>query len=238
MPKTNVCKMSPYDLWNLIFNEWWCKYEYEVHYPSTPKFTHMEINLWWDEDHWNIYNTYYKNVNIQLYSDEIKFLENSRFEARSKEDMFNLYTFLKDKLYEKDTGSLNKSKLITKPQLKSYILEGLSTLRQMCDNNEGYFRYECHKGVDDRFELHLFCCGLHNDIDVYLSDDKTYWTVLYNGDSKIRIQIYQDRMTFDEDAILNSCFVWENNHNQFKREMHDLYTHLNERIFGANQKAN
>ena len=31
----------------------------------------------------------------------------------------------------------NKSKLITKPQLKSYILEGLSTLRQMCDNNDG-----------------------------------------------------------------------------------------------------
>jgi hypothetical protein len=232
--KINVSKMRSHVLWNLIFNEWWRKYEYEVYYPLTSKYTQMEIDLWWDEDHWNIYNTYYKNTNIQLYSDKIKFLENSRFEARSKKDMFNLYTFLKDKLYEEDTGSLNKSKLITKPQLKSYILEGLSTLRQMCDNNEGYFRYVCHTGMDNCFELQLFCNGLHNHIDVNLSDDKTHWTVLYVGDIEIRIQIYQDKITFDEDVKLDDCFVWLNNRNQFRREMHDLYAYLNKRIFGAN----
>ena len=234
MSKINVSKMSSYDLWKLIFDEWWQKYKCEACYPIAGNFAQMEISLWWDEDHYNIYNTYYKNVNIQLYSDEIKFLENSRFEARSKKDMFNLYTFLKDKLYGEDTGSLNKSKLITKPQLKSYILEGLSTLRQMCDNNDGYFRYVCHKGADNCFEFQLFCNGLHNHIDVHLSDDKTHWTIFYDGDIEIRIQIYQDKITFDEDATLDDCFVWLNNRNQFRREMYDLYVHLNERIFGVN----
>lgn len=232
--KINVCKMRSHNLWNLIFNEWWRKYEYDVYYPLTAKFTQMEIDLWWNEDHWNIYNTYYKNVNIQLYSDEIKFLENSRFEARSKKDMFNLYTFLKDRLYGEDTGSLNKSRLITKPQLKTYILEGLSTLRQMCDNNEGYFRYVCHEGVDNCFELQLFCNGLHNHIDVYLSDNKTHWTVLYVGDSKIRIKIYQDKITFKKDVTSSNHCGWADNYYQFRREMHDLYVYLNERIFGVN----
>ena len=233
MAKTNVSKMSSRDLWILIFYEWWKKYEKEVCCPLIGKFTRIKIGLWWDEDHWNIYNTYYKNVNIQLYPDEIKFLENSRFEARSKKDMFNLCLFLKDKLYGEDTDSLNKSKLITKPLLKSYISEGLSTLRQMCENNEGHFR--CCNNRKDYFGWEIFCDGLHNDIDVCLSDDKTHWTVLYKEHGgKIQIQIYQDKIIFDGDATVDGRCGWVADYYKFRREMYDLYVYLNKRIFGIN----
>lgn len=45
-------------------------------------------------------------------------------------------------------------------------------------------------------------------------------------------------MTFDEDTTSVDGFAWLKNRNQFRREMYDLYMYLNERIFGANQKAN
>ena len=53
------------------------------------------------DDHWEIYNDYFEeeNVNIKVYSDHIEFIENSKFEDFSRDEMYSLYEFLKDKIF-------------------------------------------------------------------------------------------------------------------------------------------
>ena len=56
------------------------------------------------KDHWEICNDYYdnENVNIKIYNDHIEFIEDSKFEDFSRDEMYSLYTFLNDKIFNKE----------------------------------------------------------------------------------------------------------------------------------------
>ena len=61
-------------------------------------------------DYWGIYNDFYQeeNINIKIFKDHIEFIEDSKFIAFTREEMYSLYTFLKEKIFgNKDELSNN-----------------------------------------------------------------------------------------------------------------------------------
>jgi hypothetical protein len=55
-----------------------------------------------NKDHWCIYNEWYKieNINIEIYNDHIEFIEYSEFKHFSRDEMYSLYEFLKERIFD------------------------------------------------------------------------------------------------------------------------------------------
>lgn len=195
------------------------------------------------EDHWEIFNDWYAEefVNIRIFNDRIEFNENSKFTDFTREVMYNLYTLLKEIIF-------NNKEPISQDKLFSLIdAYRISHLDGNWESSSGdgyfyfYYRFLCDSVADSDDECSENILDVSTKLD---SIDRVFSNLVSNGvfDKCIiahlkynHWEIYTDKNAEHANIrIYNGCIVF-NEDSKFtdltREKMYDLYTFLNERIF-------
>jgi hypothetical protein len=200
------------------------------------------------KDHWVIYNDWYAEefINIRIFKDNIEFNEDSTFTDFTREEMYNLYTLLKEIIFN-NKEPISQDKLFS--LIDDYRISHLDGNWES-SSGDGYF-YFCYRFPRDSVEDSDDDECSENILDVSNkldSIDRVFSNLVSNGVfDKCFIahlkynhwEIYTDKNAEHANIrIYNGCIVF-NEDSKFtdisKEEMYNLYTFLNERLFGVKE---
>ena len=200
------------------------------------------------EDHWVIYNDWHAEefINIKIFKDHIEFNEDSMFVDFTKEEMYNLYTLLKEIIFN-NKEPISQTELFS--LIDDYCISHLDG-NWKSSSGDGYF-YFYYRFLRDSFkdsddvewsENISSVSDKIDEIDQLFSDlvsngafDKriiahleyNHWSIYTDKNAEnVNIRIYNDRIVFDEDSKFTDFS---------REEMYNLYTFLNERLFGVKE---